>query len=74
MNKMSIKEHTKKMKNITFLDAKWLPKSGTHWHDQLTLFVLMLNLHHCLQLACNFKTVKLNFLSKITENDCTFVF
>ena len=58
MNKLSIKEHTKMMKNIAFLDAKWLPKSGTLQHDWLILFVLVLNLHCHLQLGCNLKAVK----------------
>ena len=56
MNKLSFREHTKKMKHIPFLDAKWLPKSGTLWHDRLLLFTLMLNLYHHVQLACNLKT------------------
>ena len=51
MNKLSIKEHTKKMKNIAFLDAKWLLKSGTFWYDRLISFVPMLNLHHRFQLV-----------------------
>ena len=69
MNKLCIKEHTKRMKNIALLDAKWLPKSGTLRHDWLISFVPMLNLHHCVLLACNPKTVKINLLSDITDND-----
>ena len=56
MNKLSFREHTQNMKNIAFLDAKWLPKSGTLWQDWLLLFTLMLNLYHHVQLACNLKT------------------
>ena len=61
------------MKNITFGDTKWLPKSGTHWHDWLILSVMMLNLHCHVQCACacNLKTVckqKLPF--DVIENDC----
>ena len=58
MNKLSIKEHTKMMKNITFLDAKWLLKNGTLQHDWLILFVPVLNLHCRLQCVCNPKAVK----------------
>ena len=56
MNKLGIKEHTHKMKNIALLDAKLLLKSATLQHDRLVSFVPMLNLHHCVQLACNMKT------------------
>ena len=41
------------MKNIAFLDAKWPPKGGALQHDQLILFISMLNLHRHVQLACN---------------------
>ena len=67
MNKPSIKEHTKKIKNITFLDAKWPPKSGTLLHDWFISFVPMLNLHRHVQLACNPETVEINFHFNTTD-------
>ena len=69
MNKLSIKVHTKKMKNI-----KKYEKGGTLWHDWLISFVPMLNLHRHVQLVCNPKTVKINFLSDIIDNIYVFLF
>ena len=74
VNKLSMKEHTKKMKNIAFFNAKWPPKGGTLQYDRLISFVPMFNLHRCVQLACNLKTVKINFFSDITDNVNMFLF
>ena len=62
------KTHQKRWKTLLFLDAKWFPKSGTLRHDQLILFVLMLNMHRCVQLARNPKNVKkyTSFLISLT--------
>ena len=50
-------------------------KSGTLWPDWLILFVLMLNLHRCVQLVCNLKTVKKQqLLSDIIDNVYVFLF
>ena len=74
MNKLSMKEHIKKTKSNAFFHAKWPPKSGTLQHGQLISFVLMLNLHRCVQLACNPKTIKINFLSHIIHMVYMFLF
>ena len=48
-------------------------KSGTLWPDWLILFVLMLNLHCCVQLVCNLKNEKINFfLISLTMFTCSF--
>ena len=50
-------------------------KSGTLWPYWLILFVLMLNLHRCVQLVCNLKTVKKQqLLSDIIDNVYVFLF
>ena len=65
--------HTKDEKIMGFLDAKWLPKSGTLQHDQLISLVPMLNMHHHIQFACNLKTVK-NKLPFWYHWHCLYVF